>query len=283
VSDASLSDASVDELVALSLELDDESHEYWAPIRELHERGDQATFERARSLVIDGPDERERILGVHILAQLGSWQGRPRPFVDEILPVLEGVAGRDQSPRMIDAVVIALGHLSDKRSLSAVLAHVDHSDEEVRYAVAYALPTVSEDPPPPAVVGALFALMEDADDEVRNWATFGLGSMFEVDTPEVRDALFARIDDEGDDGTVAGEALVGLARRRDPRALEPIIHRLETRNPEPGGLILDAAAELADRRCLPALYALRDIEDEDDNPWWTAALARAIEACEGAV
>jgi len=281
VSEDSLSGFSVDDLVALALPLDDESHERWDAVRELQERADQATFERARSLIVDGPEERERVLGIHILAQLGFREGRPRPFLEESLPLVEGLAHRSQPTRIVAEAVTALGHLEDCRSLPVVLAQADHPDAEVRHAVAMALPHVSDDLPTRAVLDALFALMEDANADVRNWATFALGTQLEdIDLPEVRDALFARIGDEGEDGDVDGEALVGLARRDDPRAFEPILQRLEMRDPEPGGLILDAAAELADGRCLPALYALRDIEDEDDNPWWTAALADAIEACE---
>ncbi len=277
MSDDSPDSASVDELVALALRFDDESDEYWAPVRELHGRGAAATFERARSLVTDGPGERERILGIHILAQLG---GRPGPFHEESRPLVEGLAGAGQSAHMTHEALIALGHLGDERSLPVLLAHADHPADEVRYAVAVTLPRVSCDPPPQAVLDALFALMEDTDSEIRDWATFGLGAQLAVDTPEVRDALAARIGDEGEDGDVGGEALAGLARRHDSRALEPILHWLERRDPHPGTLILEAAAELADSRCLPALYALRADDDDADDSSWTAALAAAIDACE---
>jgi len=276
VSNPSLSSASVDELVALSLRLDDEEHEYWRPIRELHERGDRPTFAKARSLVIDGPGERERILGIRILAQLGP--SERRPFLEESLPLVEHFAAPGQPARLLDDALIALGHLGDKRSTPVVLAHANHPDPEVRYAVAWTLPSVSGDPPPQAVLDALFALMEDTDPHVRDWATFGLGSLLEVDTPEVRDALAARIGDEGEDGDFGGEALCGLARRHDPRALGPILECLEIRDPEPGSLVLDAAQALADNRCLPALYALREVSN--DEPWWPASLEAAIEACE---
>lgn len=56
--------------------------------------------------------------------------------------------------------------------------------------------------------------------------------------------------------------------------------RLKMRDPEPGSLVLDAAEELADARCLPALYTLREVPNED--PCWAMSLASAIEACEGA-
>ena len=86
----------------------------------------------------------------------------------------------------------------------------------------------------------------------------------------------ARIDDP--EGDTAGEALVGLGARKDPRAFEPIAQRLK--HDDVGNLIVEAAAELADARLLPDLYSLRDIgwEDGDPRAQW---LASAIEACGG--
>jgi hypothetical protein len=52
--------------------------------------------------------------------------------------------------------------------------------------------------------------------KVRGWATFCLGSELDADGPAVREALLRRVDDP--EGDAAGEALVGLARRGDPRA-----------------------------------------------------------------
>ena len=92
---------------------------------------------------------------------------------------------------------------------------------------------------------------------------------------EIRDALLARINDEEED--TAGEALVGLARRNDPRAVDHIIRRLE--DGDVGNLIVEATEALASPRCLPALYALRDDEWDRDDPRGEL-LAAAIEACE---
>jgi hypothetical protein len=45
------------------------------------------------------------------------------------------------------------------------------------------------------------------------------------DTDAIRDALAARVDDP--DGDTSGEALLGLARRHDPRALPVLLARLD--------------------------------------------------------
>jgi hypothetical protein len=101
----------------------------------------------------------------------------------------------------------------------------------------------------------------------------GLGSQLDVDTAVVRDALAARIDDSG--GDTAGEALLGLARRRDRRALSPILTRLAA---TPGNLIVEAAAELGAPEALPSLRRLKATgwQDRDTHP---TLLDDALRAC----
>jgi HEAT repeat protein len=122
------------------------------------------------------------------------------------------------------------------------------------------------------MVPALIDLMDDEDEDVRDWATFGLGVQLEADGPEIRDALARRITDPGND--TSGEALVGLARRKDPRCFEPISEAL--RFSVVGNLIVEAAAQLGDPRLLPALEALDRAGWAKDDPrgeWLGKAIA----------
>jgi len=75
-------------------------------------------------------------------------------------------------------------------------------------------------------IAGLIRLSADSSVEVRDWATFGLGSLTDVDTPEVRDAFVARLVD--DDAIVRGEAFVGLAKRQDARVIEPLRQAFES-------------------------------------------------------
>jgi HEAT repeat protein len=269
-----LTDASGADLVASALAIDDEDdHQYWDLVRELQRRGDASTFQVARDLCAQ-PSEPARVLGINILAQLGFSAGRP--FLEETLPVAVQLADSAQSPRMLIAAISALGHLRDPRGLQHCIRYVKHPNADVRFEVAQSLPHVVDESTAEGVVSALVQLMVDSSSDVRDWATFGLGSLLEVDTTEVRDALFARLDDT--DGDTAGEALVGLAMRKDPRAADHIIRQLA--RSDAGNLIVEAAARLGDSRCLPALYKLRENRWDADDPrgeW----LAWAITACEG--
>ncbi len=221
----------------------------WEIVAGLHRRTDRAAFEAARRFATAGSTA-DRVLGLDVLGQLGY--PADRPFLEETLPVLT-VACADDRADVVAAAVTALGHLRDRRAAPAVLRHAGHGSAEVRFAVAGALPGIAGDPPDARIVEALILLSADADPEVRDWATFGLGSQLDADGERVRDALAARLGDE--DGDAAGEALLGLARRGDPRTLAPLLARLAD---DPSDLIVEAAAELGAPEALPALLRLKD-------------------------
>ena len=96
----------------------------------------------------------------------------------------------------------------------------DSADAEVRLAVAHGLGLHAG----VAGVATLMLLMGDVDDDVRDWATFGLGEMAEVDTEAVREALRARLADPV--VAVRLEAIWGLARRRDAEGVALLRERL---------------------------------------------------------
>ncbi len=143
----------------------------------------------------------------------------------------------------------AVSWCSDPAALPVVLLLAQHPDASVRRSVAQALPRLTSAPRPPAVVTALIGLSTDAVGDIRDWASYALGTQLaDVNTPELRDALAARLDDP--DPNPRCEALLGLARRRDPRALPAVRVALDAeyvRLPE-----IQAAGALGD----PSLHVL---------------------------
>ena len=131
----------------------------------------------------------------------------------------------------------------------------------------------------PEAIGALIRLSMDVDLDVRNWATFELGAQMEADTPEIRDALILRLSDE--DLEVRGEALVGLANRRDPRVVPSILKEWEQHD-ETGILSIEAAGTTGDPVFLPQLEKfLTTMEWSEDDSYFRSQLERAIVACRG--
>lgn len=255
-------------LVARALALaddEDEDEAYWEIVFELQQRGDRETFDAARALCAGDSDD-ARCLGVAVLARLGVDDGRP--FLEETLPLVLGLCTSSASEDLLAASVQALGQLHDPRSAAAVIARGNHPDATVRLAVAQSAEGVAGEPPAPDVVDAVIALTRDDDRDVRNWATFSLALLFEIDTLAVRDALHARVDDP-DEVTVA-EAIAGLAARHDPRAPALVLDRLRAATergfagPAIAETIVDAAEQLGDPRFIPALATLRVQEDDPD-------------------
>jgi HEAT repeat protein len=114
---------------------------------------------------------------------------------------------------------------------------IHHSDAEVRFAIAFALGKFTDNA---TAVDVLVDLTRDEDEDVRDWATFGIGALGKSDSPAVRDALILRLDDSFED--VRQEAIVGLARLKDERVLPALELALE--QPEVPEIIIEAALEM---------------------------------------
>jgi HEAT repeat protein len=138
-----------------------------------------------------------------------------------------------------------------------VIEHRLHASSDVRFAVAVALGNFANDP---RCVDTLLALMQDVDQDVRDWAAFGLGVQGDLDSEAIRDALWERMSDPN--RNVREESLVGLGKRKDQRALPALIAELS--RPEISDRVLEAAEAFlsesepgADRRPADYVAALK--------------------------
>lgn len=252
-------------LHAALAEADDEVS--WRAIMELHLRGGRDVFERA-CLLCASPEGRERRVGADILGQLGT---PTYAFPEETLAVLLGMLEREQEPDVLRSIAVALGHRHVPCAVEPLVRLKQNPDARVRFGVVFGL-LGHEDT---LAIQALLELSTDSDTEVRDWATFGLGSQIEADTPDIREALVARLSDE--DENVRGEATLGLARRHDRRMVEPLLADLEAG--WFGSLSTTAAAEIGDPRLYPALVRLREDWEGDRDDWRYRGLETAIDQC----
>jgi HEAT repeat protein len=241
----------------------------------------------AREATTDEEDDDGYWIAVHAVyafgrqvaaAHVSSWRGSADPrlrtaFVDVVACPGQSDAEKDEAltwyrellaheddARVVAAVGFALNHIgAPLGSLDLMLPFAAHPNADVRNATVLVCGAWRSDA---RAVTALVAATRDASATVRDWATFELGSQGEpgdadfIDTPEVREALAARLDDEHDD--TRGEAMVALAMRRDARATPAIARALA--EGFCGPLILEAARWAADA----SLEApLRAIEHDD--------------------
>ncbi|CAM4506866.1 HEAT repeat domain-containing protein [Corallococcus exiguus] len=266
-------DLSTDELFARTLQGGEEDEGAWRAIWQLHYRGGEEVFQRAAAW-LQSPSPKERGRGANVLSQL-DFRHRSREriarFLDALLPAL----AKEQDAAALVAMTAALGHLgADRRGLPALLSLREHPNAQVRFGVVMGLSRFRD----AQALQALIQLSRDADDAVREWATFALGSQArEMDTPELREALVDRLSEAH--VKIRGEALLGLALCKDARVLEPLRRVLE--GPVVTTLDVEAAQALEDVSLLPLLLGHREAcDEEDDDPEFRAALFEAIHVLE---
>jgi HEAT repeat protein len=127
-------------------------------------------------------------------------------------------------------------------------------------------------------VNGLIALSKDVDFDVKNWATFGLGSQCDVDNSSLRQALIDRTTDS--DPEIRGEALIGLARRKDDRVINKIERELT--GEFNGAWSIEAASLHPSKKFKPLLETLVKSLSDDDKKAFSKEIFEAIVNCENA-
>lgn len=198
--------------------------------------------------------------------------------IDETVALFRAMLARDPAPGVIARIGLAFIDLGGESGLEIMLPFVGHADARVRAAVVHALLGLMDD----RAIEALIRLSRDEQGSIRDWATFGLGTLLAnpaedtfLDSPSIREALAARLDDPHED--TRAEAVVGLAARGDRRAL-PVV--LEALNGETFQMLyLDAARDLADPSlCVPLRRIAAEVRFDDGE---RERLEEALAACCG--
>ena len=240
--------------------------EYWEIVAELHKRGTREILDLC-VMSCASKNSRKRELGADVLGQLGCGKDKFRKQVIELLRTLL----HDKNSSVVASAAFALGHRKASEGVEQLVGLKNHKRERVRQGVVFGLLCQEE----PVAITALMDLSKDKSRDVRNWATFGIGSMIDTDTPKIRRVLQERLKDQ--DGEIRGEALVGLARRRHPQSIKWIMRALAEERPMV--LYLEAAEILKKRALLPALKKIKKTITAHDDPYFLSQLHDAIQAC----
>ena len=217
-----MSTSQVDKLLQKSLLGNYDDEEPWDAVRELRQIGTREVFECA-ALWCKSPDPIHRARGADILAQLGKTIDHPdHGFPDEAFATIAKALEHETHPQPLSSYLFALGHIDNPAAIPLLVDFTDHDDCEIRYAVACALGSFANNP---ISITALLKLTSDTDDDVRDWATFGLGVLGDADTTEIRQALTERLNDNFEDVRI--EAVAGLGKRKDPRIIPILINLFE--------------------------------------------------------
>ena len=249
----------------------------WNALCLLQRRASAATLGQLRVLARSANAHR-RALAMDIAAQLHAPDragvAEPEAFApDETRALL--VAGlSDPSLRVVQAAICGLEHRPAPAALPVLLGMLDHPESRIRVALARTLGSYAE----VDATAALMRLARDRDDDVRDWATFGIGALRDADDEAIRALLWDNAHDP--DRDVRGEAVVGLARRGDPRVIELLKERLS--GGDCRGYELEAVQEMPRPELLGPLHQLlADAErTRAHSSAWLAGLLDAIDACE---
>jgi HEAT repeat protein len=229
----------IDEFFAKTLNGDYEDDAPWQAVSALRRIGSREVFNRAAEWCTSS-DVLVRARGVDVLAQLGKTADHPsNTFPEHSYSIVSSVLKEERELLPLASAISALGHLDNALGVPLIARYRTHPSAEIRFRVACALGSFPNDP---RSASTLLLLMEDVDEDVRDWATFGLGVLGDSDSTDVRDALIRRLGDPNDD--VREEAIAGLGKRRDRRVLPSVLAALE--RPPVTVRIVEAAYQLLD-------------------------------------
>lgn len=235
-----MSSATINELFIQAIQGDYDNDNAWRAINALRLTGAREVFDGAADWCRSN-EPLKRARGADILGQLGKTPENPSTvFPEESFKILSGMLDSETDPVPLSAVIAALGHLGNPSAIPLILPFSFHPDADVRFDLAFALGCFADDK---RSVSTLLKLMTDRDSEVRDWATFGMGVLGDFDSPEIREALVQNLSDSDED--VREEAMVGLAKRKDPRSLPELMNALANKEPSIG--VLDASNFLLER------------------------------------
>jgi HEAT repeat protein len=233
---------SMEDLFTQALDPSKDPNAGWQAIIQLHALASQQVFDKA-AICCTSSDPWIRARGVDILSQLRISREQPtHPFEQQAFDVITSLLLIEQDEEPLAAAITALGHIGNPEGIDHCIRFLQHPSSEIRFSVAFALGSFSNHMP---AVEALLQLMTDEEARVRDWATFGLGVLGDLDSPKIREALLLRITDP--DRDTREEAISGLARRQDRRVI-PILQEL-LRQPQISPCIEEAA------NCFPEMQA----------------------------
>ena len=242
---------------------------YWEYISILRSRPNSDVFRQCIELTAsDIP--KNRIVGVNILAQLGV---PPRPFYLETINRYFELLENEKESEVIMSILYGIGHNNEnlnKAQIKKIYSYADTSSSLIKEGLVFSLLGIND----ANAIKTLIFLSTDKLSYIRDWATFGLGSLIEKNTIEIRNALWKRVNDKHQDTKL--EAIVGLAKRKDIR-VKKVIKR-ELLDGEYGILLFEAILDLNDKDFLPLLYQnLKLVEyDTTINPEWITDLRKCI-------
>jgi hypothetical protein len=217
---------------------------YWNNISELRKRANNDVFNQAY-VFAKSKINKKKIIGIDVLAQLGF---DPRLRQKETIKLYFNLLEENQNDDVLFSLFFGISHNNEKLTNNQVLQLIkfkNSKNNDIRYSLVSAISGVDN----PKAIETLIELSEDNYSSIRNWATFGIGTLCEQNNDLIVKALWNRIKDKHQETKL--EAIVGLANRKQVAVKEQIIEELKSG--EYGTLLFDAIETLKDKDFIPHL------------------------------
>lgn len=233
---------------------------YWENIHELRMRPSDLLFNRCLQL-ISSQNEKEKRVGIDILAQLGSGH---RPYLKETLALYFNLLENEQDELILNQVLFGIGHNNENltaKQIEKICAIYQIGSSLVYEGLIFALGFIDT----PKTIDILIQLSEGRKGSHRDWATFFLAES-KKNNKKIRQALWNRVGDRHYNTRL--EAIMGLAKRKDQRVIEIIKQEIE--NPDYGIGIFEEILNLKDSDFLLLLQKnLQQVQAEKNIyvPW----------------
>jgi hypothetical protein len=192
---------------------------YWRYISELRQRRTLDIYQKAVGLT-KLTDKNEKIIGINVLAQFGY----PRKHKTQTLKTYFDLLKKEKDINVISSTLYGIGHNNENLTdiqINLLCNYQYHKSATIRYSLIFALLGIENK----NAINTLIKLSKDKDLDIRDWATFGIGSQIEADNLEIREALWERVTDT--DKNTRDEAIAGLAKRKDQRVKEILKKELD--------------------------------------------------------
>ena len=217
----------------------------------LRTRGNEEVFKLTKQLVYS-KDSVFRDIAASILGQFGY---KTKLHKGESVYLLNKLLN-DKNEDVITSAIYAFGHRKCSRYAEKLASFITLNSKQVNEALAFTLGHYTHK----KAIETLILLMKNKDFDTRNWATFELAQISEVNTPKICDALFNNLSDK--EFEVRGEALLGLALRKDIRVKAAILEDFQA--DFYGSWIFDAIIEMPDREYIQYFDTYVNSLHEDD-------------------
>ncbi|WP_445720816.1 hypothetical protein [Flavobacterium sp.] len=243
---------------------------YWNYISELRKRKTEDIFEKSISLT-NTENQKEKIIGINILAQFGF----PRKHKNQILKTFFDLLKTEKDKNVISSIFYGIGHNNEKlteKQIEQICAFKNHKSINVKFSLVSALLSIEQT----KAIETLIELSNDKNSDVRDWATFGIGTQIEENNENIQNALWKRINDKDID--TKNEAIVGLAKR-NVIGINEII-KTEIIGNEFNTLIFEAIEYTKDKELLNLLKENFELNKNniEINPDWISEMKNFIES-----